>query len=119
MAGRKNKKKKGSVLLWIIFAVARAVFLYAGYRLFGIMRGYHKSTEEYKSIEAEYTTPRTPSGEASAEGSGDGAEEYLQWIRTDEPRTIFPDFFRTELQHPSPHVKVFLDDGRPRLISED
>ena len=51
--------------------------------------------------------------------SGDGAEEYLQWIRTDEPRTIFPDFFRTELQHPSPHVKVFLDDGRPRLISED
>ncbi len=78
MAGRKNKKKKGSVLLWIIFAVALAVFLYAGYRLFGIMRGYHKSTEEYKTIEAEYTTPRTPSGEASAEGSGDGAEEKEQ-----------------------------------------
>ena len=50
--------------------------------------------------------------------SGDGAEEHLQWVGADEPRAIFPDFFRTEILHPERGVKFFREDGRS-LLSDD
>ncbi len=39
-------------------------------------------------------------------------EEYLRWITPDEPLRLFPEFFRTELQHPQKEVKYFRTDGR-------
>ena len=42
----------------------------------------------------------------------DGLMERMEWIRPDDPRTIYPDFFRTELQHPENTVKHFATDDR-------
>ena len=38
--------------------------------------------------------------------------EYLEWVAPDDKRTIFPDFFRTELDAACPGVKHFVTDGR-------
>lgn len=42
----------------------------------------------------------------------DGAKEYLAWCLPDDPRRMYPAFFRTELMHPTDGVKHFVTDGR-------
>lgn len=42
----------------------------------------------------------------------DGQTEYLEWVSADEPRTIFPEFFRTELDITDRSVKHKVKDDR-------
>ena len=42
----------------------------------------------------------------------DGCEEYLKWVSFDEEKTIYPEFFRTELKHPQNTVKHMVTDDR-------
>ena len=49
---------------------------------------------------------------ACASFTEDGNPEYLEWVALDDPRTIYPAFFREELKHPEPTVKHFLTDER-------
>ncbi len=42
----------------------------------------------------------------------DGMTEYLEWVSSDEPRTIFPDFFRSELDITDRSVKHKVKDDR-------
>lgn len=39
-------------------------------------------------------------------------KEYLEWVSPDDPRTIFPDFFRTELNILDRNVKHMVNDDR-------
>lgn len=41
-----------------------------------------------------------------------GSKEFLVWASPDEPRRLYPDFFRTELTHPSENVRYFITDER-------
>lgn len=43
----------------------------------------------------------------------DNNKEFLEWISLDTDKKYYPDFFRTELQHPSTSVKHFVTDQRP------
>lgn len=42
----------------------------------------------------------------------DDSKEYLTWISQDEKRQFYPEFFRTELLHPTDSVRHFLTDER-------
>ncbi len=42
----------------------------------------------------------------------DDHKEYLVWIDCNEPKTFYPEFFRTELKNPVREVKYFLEDKR-------
>ena len=42
----------------------------------------------------------------------DGQAEYLEWVSPDEPRTIYPEFFRTELDITDLSVKHRVKDDR-------
>ena len=42
----------------------------------------------------------------------DGLMERMEWVAPDDPRTIYPHFFREELQHPQHAVKHFVTDDR-------
>ena len=42
----------------------------------------------------------------------DNSREYLAWVAPDEPRTIFPAFFRTELANAVPYVRHMVSDER-------
>ena len=42
----------------------------------------------------------------------DGAKEYLTFISPDDKRQFYPEFFRTELTHPSDEVRHFVTDER-------
>ena len=42
----------------------------------------------------------------------DGTREFLTWIDFDDPRTIYPAFYRTELRRPETTVKHFVTDER-------
>ncbi len=42
----------------------------------------------------------------------DGQTEYLAWVAPDEPRTVFPEFFRTELDIDDRSVKHRVKDDR-------
>ena len=44
--------------------------------------------------------------------TSDGLMERMEWVAPDDPRTIYPDFFREELQHPELTVKHFVTDER-------
>ena len=44
--------------------------------------------------------------------TGDGEEEFLCWVGPEEERVVYPDFFRTELRHPEPGVRHFVNDER-------
>ena len=61
---------------------------------------YMKAPEDFKPVCSSFTE--------------DGHEEHLCWITPDEPRTIYPEFFRTELLHPENTVKHFVNDERAR-----
>ena len=41
-----------------------------------------------------------------------GSREFLVWAAPDEPRTLYPEFFRTELSHPTDGVKHIVTDDR-------
>ena len=59
---------------------------------------------------------KTPPGFSPVSGSftEDDAREHLTWIAPDDPRTYYPDFFRTELRRPEYTVKHFVTDERPK-----
>lgn len=42
----------------------------------------------------------------------DGMTEFLRWVRPDTPIRIYPEFFRTELEHLGPNVKFISTDDR-------
>lgn len=42
----------------------------------------------------------------------DGNKEYLKWVSPDDPQTVYPEFFRTELKNPQTCVKHFVSDKR-------
>ena len=43
----------------------------------------------------------------------DGTPEYLEWVPLDTEKTIYPVFFRTELQHPAGEIRHIVADERP------
>jgi sortase B len=56
MAGRNTRKRTaGDVLTTILMLVALAVFLYAGYTLYGFYREYKAGTDEYIALNNSYT----------------------------------------------------------------
>ncbi len=59
---------------------------------------YMKTPEEF-----------TPAARSFTE---DDHEEFLRWIKPDDPIRYYPEFFRTELLHPSHGVKYFVSDER-------
>ena len=50
-----------------------------------------------------------PVSESFTEGS---SREHLRWVSLDEDIQIYPEFFKTELKHPTDTVKYFTTDGR-------
>lgn len=42
----------------------------------------------------------------------DGSKEHLQWVPLDTNKKLYPEFFRTELPHPTPTVKHIVTDER-------
>lgn len=44
----------------------------------------------------------------------DDAQEHLHWVAADDPRQIYPAFFRTELTQPSALVRHFVTDERSK-----
>ena len=44
--------------------------------------------------------------------TADNDREYLRWVSPEESRTIFPAFFRTELDKPAPGVRHIFTDER-------
>ena len=45
-----------------------------------------------------------------------GGREFLVWVSPDDSRTLYPEFFRTELLHPSETVKHIVTDEREKAI---
>ena len=43
----------------------------------------------------------------------EGQKEFLVWVTPEEERTMYPDFFRTELLHPSREIRHIVTDERP------
>ena len=50
-----------------------------------------------------------PVCESFTEGN---AKEHLQWVSLDDPRKLYPEFFRTELKHPCAFVRHLVTDER-------
>ena len=44
----------------------------------------------------------------------DGQEEFLQWVSPEDTLTYYPEFFRTQLQNPTPGIKHILTDCKER-----
>ena len=42
----------------------------------------------------------------------DGTQEYLEWVPLDTTKTIYPEFFKTELKNPSREIKHMVADER-------
>ena len=42
----------------------------------------------------------------------DGTPEYLEWVPIDTTKTIYPEFFKTELKNPSKEIKHMVADER-------
>ena len=57
---------------------------------------YMKVPEDFEPVCAGFTEDETP--------------ERLRWIDPDGPDRYYPEFFRTELQHPQPGVKHIVTD---------
>lgn len=51
----------------------------------------------------------TPNAESFTEG---GTREFLIWVSPDSEQKYYPEFFRTELTHPSGEIKHFVTDER-------
>ena len=73
--------------------------LHAGREVYEIsLFFYMKTPQDFEPVSRSFTE--------------DGAREFLAWIDFDDPRTIYPEFFRTELRKPEMGVKHFVTDGR-------
>ena len=46
----------------------------------------------------------------------DDQHEFLRWIDVNDPIKYYPDFFRTELLHPSDGIKHFVKDERVLVV---
>ena len=44
----------------------------------------------------------------------DRSKEHLVWVPLDTDKKIYPEFFKTELTHPSDTVRHFVTDGRKK-----
>ncbi len=57
---------------------------------------------------------KTPDGfePVSSDFTEDNCKEHLVWVSPDDPVTMYPGFFRSELSHPEMTVKHFVTDGR-------
>ena len=66
---------------------------------------YEVSFYFYMNVPADFE----PACESTTAG---GLRERVLWVAPDEPRTIYPDFFRTELTRPQRGVKHFVTDER-------
>ena len=53
-----------------------------------------------------------PFGESRTDGGR--LRETMLWVAPDDPRTLYPDFFRTELARPEQGVRHFITDERRR-----
>ena len=42
----------------------------------------------------------------------DGSPEYLEWVPFDTEKTVYPEFFKTELKNPSKETKYIVADER-------
>ena len=42
----------------------------------------------------------------------EGTTEYLEWVSIDTDETIYPEFFKTELNNPSKEIKYIIADER-------
>ena len=42
----------------------------------------------------------------------DGSPEYLEWVPFDTEKTVYPEFFKTELNNPSRETKYIVADER-------
>ena len=51
--------------------------------------------------------------------TSDGLREKLCWVDADDPRTLYPEFFREELKHPEYTVKHFVTDEREGVNGDD
>ncbi len=47
----------------------------------------------------------------------EGNKEFLEWVPLDTPVTMYPTFFKSELQHPEQLVKFFTTDERKKEIT--
>lgn len=63
-----------------------------------------------------YFYMKVPEDFVPTEGSVnmDDQQEHLHWVAADDPRRIYPTFFRTELTHPTDTVRHFVTDERMR-----
>lgn len=59
---------------------------------------YMKVPEDFEPVSSDFTD--------------DMSKEHLVWVTPDEPRTIYPEFFRSELLHPEMTVRHFVTDER-------
>ena len=60
MAGKEKKKKTfGDVIITLLMLLALAVFVYAGYTLYGYYMQYKAGQDEYKALNKDYTTEET------------------------------------------------------------
>lgn len=48
----------------------------------------------------------------------DGIPEYLEWVPLDTEKTIYPEFFKTELRNPTRETKHIVSDERPASMVE-
>ena len=61
---------------------------------------YMKVPEEFEPIACDFNE--------------DGCKEHLVWASADDEVTMYPDFYRSELSHPSEGVKFFVTDERKK-----
>ena len=92
-------KKPVRILLFVLCAVFAGVFVFSGWKLFTMWKGYHDSRQQYDSLTDRYTTSATPAPTASAYTAPDAA------AATPQPKEVSPiyvDF--TQLQNENQDV---------------
>ena len=94
--GRQQKMTKGQIVSNVVLALAIAVFLFSGFKLWEIFSEYHRGTSEYDSLRevAIQSEPSNTPEEEEIAFSVDFATlremnpEVVGWIRFDEPSQI-------------------------------
>ena len=59
---------------------------------------YMKTPDDFEPVSSDFTE--------------DNSKEHLVWVTSGDPRTIYPEFFRSELLHPEISIKHFVTDER-------